>query len=197
MIFLPTKIIFIVCVIFVLISVQFIVSQSHSQPCHTVTITPILTVLIIIIIFSSSISINLSSALSLSLSSALLSLYGHCLFQHHYQHYHCYHHLHHNHDHPSPSPPPHHCHHHHHHHQQFYSQFLATDFLQFESILFFVIYRNGHFLGVAFDNVQYGPGLAYFPAASLSYGESCQMNFGASPFKYSFYCLLIFILIIV
>ena len=69
-----------------------------------------------------------------------------------------------------------------------YSQFLATDFLEFESILFFVIYRNGHFLGVAFDNVQYGPGLAYFPAASLSYGESCQMNFGASPFKYSFYC---------
>ena len=95
MIFLPTKIIFIVCVIFVLISVQFIVSQSRSQPCHTVTITPILTVLIIIIIFSSSISINLSSALSLSLSSALLSLYGHCLFRHHYQYFHCYHHLHH------------------------------------------------------------------------------------------------------
>ncbi|RMX52910.1 hypothetical protein pdam_00010966 [Pocillopora damicornis] len=43
--------------------------------------------------------------------------------------------------------------------------------------------RNGHFLGVAFDNVQYGPGLAYFPAASLSYGESCHMNFGSAPFK--------------
>ncbi|XP_058956271.2 E3 ubiquitin-protein ligase RNF123 [Pocillopora verrucosa] len=44
--------------------------------------------------------------------------------------------------------------------------------------------RNGHFLGVAFDNVQYGPGLAYFPAASLSYGESCHMNFGSAPFKF-------------
>lgn len=44
--------------------------------------------------------------------------------------------------------------------------------------------RNGHSLGMAFDNVQYGPGLAYFPAVSLSYGESCQMNFGAAPFKF-------------
>lgn len=44
--------------------------------------------------------------------------------------------------------------------------------------------RNGHFLGIAFDNVQFGPGLAYFPAASLSYGESCQMNFGAAPLKF-------------
>ena len=59
MIFPPTKIIFIVCVIFVLISVQFIFSKSHSQSCHTIIITPILTVLIIIIIFSSSISINI------------------------------------------------------------------------------------------------------------------------------------------
>ena len=50
----------------------------------------------------------------------------------------------------------------------------------------FLIFRNGHFLGVAFDNVQYGPGLAYFPAASLSYGESCHMNFGSAPFKYPF-----------
>lgn len=39
---------------------------------------------------------------------------------------------------------------------------------------------------MAFDNVQYGPGLAYFPAASLSYGESCHMNFGSAPFKYPF-----------
>ncbi|XP_029185488.2 E3 ubiquitin-protein ligase RNF123-like [Acropora millepora] len=44
--------------------------------------------------------------------------------------------------------------------------------------------RNGLYLGVAFDNVQFGPGQAYFPAASLSYGESCQMNFGAAPFKF-------------
>ena len=53
-------------------------------------------------------------------------------------------------------------------------------------IPFFSFPRNGHSLGVAFDNVQYGPGLAYFPAASLSYGESCQMNFGGAPFKYPF-----------
>lgn len=52
------------------------------------------------------------------------------------------------------------------------------------AVFCFSIWRNGHSLGVAFDNVQYGPGLAYFPAASLSYGESCQMNFGAAPFKY-------------
>ncbi len=43
---------------------------------------------------------------------------------------------------------------------------------------------------MAFDNVQYGPGLAYFPAASLSYGESCQMNFGGTPFKYPFFALI-------
>lgn len=52
------------------------------------------------------------------------------------------------------------------------------------AVFCFSFWRNGHSLGVAFDNVQYGPGLAYFPAASLSYGESCQMNFGAAPFKY-------------
>ncbi|KXJ20214.1 E3 ubiquitin-protein ligase RNF123 [Exaiptasia diaphana] len=44
--------------------------------------------------------------------------------------------------------------------------------------------RNGKDLGVAFNNVRYGPGLAYFPAVSLSYGESCQLNFGACPFKF-------------
>ncbi|XP_031562489.1 E3 ubiquitin-protein ligase RNF123-like isoform X2 [Actinia tenebrosa] len=44
--------------------------------------------------------------------------------------------------------------------------------------------RNGKSLGVAFDNVRYGPGVAYFPAVSLSYGESCQLNFGAYPFKF-------------
>ena len=46
--------------------------------------------------------------------------------------------------------------------------------------------RNGKDLGVAFDDVQFGSGLAYFPAVSLSYGESCQLNFGAFPFKYPF-----------
>lgn len=54
------------------------------------------------------------------------------------------------------------------------------------SVVSFSFPRNGHSLGMAFDNVQYGPGFAYFPAASLSYGESCQMNFGAAPFKYPF-----------
>ena len=61
--------------------------------------------------------------------------------------------------------------------------------LTFYLLLFIGLFsfrRNGHSLGVAFDNVQYGPGLAYFPAASLSYGESCQMNFGGAPFKYPF-----------
>ncbi|XP_048584294.1 E3 ubiquitin-protein ligase RNF123 isoform X2 [Nematostella vectensis] len=44
--------------------------------------------------------------------------------------------------------------------------------------------RNGKHLGVAFDNVRFGPGFAYFPAVSLSYGESCHLNFGAYPFKF-------------
>ncbi|EDO45063.1 predicted protein, partial [Nematostella vectensis] len=44
--------------------------------------------------------------------------------------------------------------------------------------------RNGKHLGVAFDNVRFGPGFAYFPAISLSYGESCHLNFGAYPFKF-------------
>lgn len=48
-------------------------------------------------------------------------------------------------------------------------------------------FRNGVSLGVAFSNIragENGPGLAYFPAVSLSYGERCYMNFGSRPFKY-------------
>jgi Kip1 ubiquitination-promoting complex protein 1 len=46
-------------------------------------------------------------------------------------------------------------------------------------------YRNGKSLGVAFDNVRvHGPGLAYFPALSLSYVEVVMLNFGGLPFRY-------------
>ncbi|KAL1450651.1 hypothetical protein WDU94_002990 [Cyamophila willieti] len=45
-------------------------------------------------------------------------------------------------------------------------------------------YRNGFSLGVAFDKIQTGPGMAYFPAISLSSKESVVANFGGSPFKY-------------
>ncbi|XP_028398244.1 E3 ubiquitin-protein ligase RNF123-like [Dendronephthya gigantea] len=43
-------------------------------------------------------------------------------------------------------------------------------------------YRNGVNMGVAYTDVPRGAGIAYFPAASLSYCESCQLNFGATPF---------------
>ncbi|KAL4226861.1 hypothetical protein ACF0H5_014840 [Mactra antiquata] len=45
-------------------------------------------------------------------------------------------------------------------------------------------YRNGKSLGEAFSNVRFGPGFAYFPAVSLSLGESLRANFGATPLKY-------------
>eukprot|EP00249_Psilotum_nudum_P024720 c29275_g1_i2 orf=485-4546(+) len=46
-------------------------------------------------------------------------------------------------------------------------------------------YRNGYFLGVAFDGVgSVMPKLPYYPAISLSQGERCELNFGARPFKY-------------
>ena len=45
--------------------------------------------------------------------------------------------------------------------------------------------RNGIPLGVAFSNVRrFAPGLAYFPAVSLSVGERCCLNFGAAPMRY-------------
>ena len=46
-------------------------------------------------------------------------------------------------------------------------------------------HRNGVPLGVAFANVRRGgPGLAYFPAASLSVGERVALNFGDAPMRY-------------
>ena len=46
-------------------------------------------------------------------------------------------------------------------------------------------YRNGKPLGVAFKNVRrHMPGIAYFPAFSLSHGERCVTNFGSMPFRY-------------
>ncbi|OQR69586.1 E3 ubiquitin-protein ligase RNF123-like, partial [Tropilaelaps mercedesae] len=45
-------------------------------------------------------------------------------------------------------------------------------------------YRNGAFLGEAFRNIRRGPGYAYFPAVSLSFGESLVANFGSSRFRY-------------
>lgn len=38
---------------------------------------------------------------------------------------------------------------------------------------------------VAFNSVRrFGKGLAYFPALSLSHGEHCTLNFGATPFQH-------------
>ncbi|ELU17872.1 hypothetical protein CAPTEDRAFT_219187 [Capitella teleta] len=45
-------------------------------------------------------------------------------------------------------------------------------------------YLNGDYMGDAFINVRLGPGLAYFPAVSLSFSESVRANFGAVPFRY-------------
>ncbi|CAH0717799.1 unnamed protein product, partial [Brenthis ino] len=43
-------------------------------------------------------------------------------------------------------------------------------------------YRNGVSLGVAFDKVTHGSGLAYFPAVSLAMQEHLYANFGHVPF---------------
>ncbi|GFR16698.1 e3 ubiquitin-protein ligase RNF123 [Trichonephila clavata] len=45
-------------------------------------------------------------------------------------------------------------------------------------------YRNGNYLGDAFDKVQIGPSLAYFPAVSLAYNENLVANFGSTPLRY-------------
>ncbi|GBP36122.1 E3 ubiquitin-protein ligase RNF123 [Eumeta japonica] len=45
-------------------------------------------------------------------------------------------------------------------------------------------YRNGVSLGVAFSDVSRGPGLAYFPAASLASQEHLYANFGHVPFVF-------------
>ena len=49
---------------------------------------------------------------------------------------------------------------------------------------FFLYFRNGRSLGEAFNTVRQGPGLAYFPAVSLSLGENLRANFGATPLRY-------------
>ncbi|XP_062530350.1 E3 ubiquitin-protein ligase RNF123 isoform X2 [Bombyx mori] len=45
-------------------------------------------------------------------------------------------------------------------------------------------YRNGVSLGVAFDKVTHGSGLAYFPAVSLAMQEHLYANFGHVPFVF-------------
>ena len=42
----------------------------------------------------------------------------------------------------------------------------------------------GKSLGRAFFNLPRGPGIAYFPAVSLTWGESIVANFGGSPFQF-------------
>ncbi|XP_018581129.2 E3 ubiquitin-protein ligase RNF123 isoform X1 [Scleropages formosus] len=45
-------------------------------------------------------------------------------------------------------------------------------------------YLNGQSLGIAFSNIKMGPGIAYFPAISLSFKESVAFNFGSRPLRY-------------
>ena len=44
--------------------------------------------------------------------------------------------------------------------------------------------RNGRSLGVAFEQIRRGRGLAYYPAVSLSRYERCRVNFGDRPLAY-------------
>ncbi|XP_054640910.1 E3 ubiquitin-protein ligase RNF123 isoform X2 [Dunckerocampus dactyliophorus] len=43
---------------------------------------------------------------------------------------------------------------------------------------------NGQSLGTAFSDIKMGPGIAYFPAISLSFKESVAFNFGSRPLRY-------------
>ncbi|XP_048348153.1 E3 ubiquitin-protein ligase RNF123 isoform X1 [Sphaerodactylus townsendi] len=43
---------------------------------------------------------------------------------------------------------------------------------------------NGVSLGIAFENISRGSGMAYFPAISLSFKESVAFNFGSRPLRY-------------
>ncbi|KAM4741401.1 E3 ubiquitin-protein ligase RNF123 isoform 3-T6 [Anableps anableps] len=43
---------------------------------------------------------------------------------------------------------------------------------------------NGQSLGTAFGGIKTGPGVAYFPAISLSFKESVAFNFGSRPLRY-------------
>lgn len=44
--------------------------------------------------------------------------------------------------------------------------------------------RNGVDLGIAFENIPFGRGIAYFPAISLSQNERVRINFGSTPFRH-------------
>uniref|UniRef100_A0AAR2KZV3 E3 ubiquitin-protein ligase RNF123 n=1 Tax=Pygocentrus nattereri TaxID=42514 RepID=A0AAR2KZV3_PYGNA len=50
---------------------------------------------------------------------------------------------------------------------------------------------NGQSLGTAFSNIKMGPGVAYFPAISLSFKESVAFNFGSRPLRYPFHFYII------
>lgn len=50
--------------------------------------------------------------------------------------------------------------------------------------VFVCVLRNGQSLGTAFTNIKTGPGVAYFPAISLSFKESVAFNFGSRPLRY-------------
>jgi Kip1 ubiquitination-promoting complex protein 1 len=52
------------------------------------------------------------------------------------------------------------------------------------SFLNYYLFRNGIDLGIAFDNVPCGRGIAYFPAISLSQNERVKINFGSTPFRH-------------
>lgn len=45
-------------------------------------------------------------------------------------------------------------------------------------------FRNGHALGLAFEDIERGPGFSLFPAVSLAFNDSLTANFGGSPFRY-------------
>lgn len=45
-------------------------------------------------------------------------------------------------------------------------------------------YRNGVGLGIAFTDIESGPGIALFPAVSLAFDDSLTANFGGSPFRH-------------
>ncbi len=47
-----------------------------------------------------------------------------------------------------------------------------------------MFFRNGNDLGIAFDNIPCGRGIAYFPAISLSQNERIKINFGSTPFRH-------------
>ena len=51
---------------------------------------------------------------------------------------------------------------------------------------FIEYFLNGQSLGITFNNIPKGENIAFFPAISLSRGESCLFNFGQLPFKYEY-----------